>query len=55
VTFKTDDANGDWLDAMDEETKLGVSLIVHRIVTQARESARVPSDGERRASDRRSA
>jgi hypothetical protein len=54
VTFNTDGPNADWLKEMMDATGLDRSLIVHRIVEKARESASL-SEGERRAGERRSA
>jgi hypothetical protein len=54
VTFNTDAPNADWLKEMMDATGLDRSLIVHRIVEKARESA-TPNEGERRQVERRSA
>ena len=52
VTFNTDEATAEWLEAMKQETGLDRSLILHRIVTQAREATGI-FDGERRRSEDR--
>jgi hypothetical protein len=55
VVFYTDDATNTWLNEQSESTDLELSLICHRIVKQARESAASPRESERRQADRRSA
>lgn len=52
VTFYTDDETFAWVQALVSDHGLDRSLVVHRIVKQARESADQP-DGERRAGDDR--
>lgn len=53
VVFLTDEDTARWLTDQAEETELGVSLICHRIIKQAREST-APRDTERRdGEDRR--
>jgi hypothetical protein len=56
LTFTTDEATLLWLDGMAQETTLSRSLIIHRILNQARESVGIATvEGERRQGDRRSA
>lgn len=55
ITFFTDEDTGLWLDEMAKGHDLERSLVVHRIVKQARESAS-PTDGDKRTGeDRRKA
>lgn len=53
ITFFTDEDTARWLSEQDTETELGKSLIVHRIVKQARESSGTAEGERRRAEDRR--
>jgi hypothetical protein len=56
LTFTTDEVTLSWLDGMAEETTLSRSLIIHRILNQARESVGIATvDGDRRQGERRSA
>ena len=56
VTFNTDDANIQWLVGLEAETLLSRSMLMHRILTRARESVGLATvDGERRQGERRSA
>lgn len=52
VTFFTDEDTFRWLSEQDSDTELGKSLIVHRIVKQAREAS-VQTDGEKRTGEDR--
>jgi hypothetical protein len=57
ITFNTDDANIKWLTGMETETLLSRSLLMHRILTQARMNVGIATiEGERRQrGERRSA
>lgn len=52
VVFWTDAVNSEWLEDMAANHELELSLVCHRIVEQARQSAS-PPEGERRGGDRR--
>lgn len=55
VTFYTDEVTFTWLNDLVRDLGIDRSLIVHRIVKQARESAALSDGQERRAGDRRTA
>jgi hypothetical protein len=53
VTFNTDETTAEWLQKMMQETGLDRSLIVHRIVKEAKDSASLPEGDKRTGEDRR--
>lgn len=52
VVFYTDEDTSKWLETMSTDNEIELSLICHRIIRQTRDTA-TPSDGERRATERR--
>jgi hypothetical protein len=56
LSLETDQTNFDWLNGMVQETGLSRSLLLHRILTSARQNIGIATvDGERRMGERRSA